>query len=498
MDEIRSTLTPRPAPTLGNDAGSTPLYVDLDGTLIASDLLWESLVALARRRPLDLLCLPRWLLGGKAAFKACVAKRGSVDVRTLPYRPEVLAYIASQRALGRPVVLATASDRHVVAPLASHLDVFDDVLASDGSSNLSGARKLAAIRSHLAALGRPPEAFEYLGNSLVDLPIWREARFASAAAPSAGVLRRASVLGKDVAIVADARPAWRGVLRALRPHQWVKNSLLFVPLLLAHRVADLDRVASVCVAFACFCAIASASYLINDLLDLEADRQHPSKRLRPMASGQLSIAGGVALSGGLLVAGFAAAWQLLSLGSSVMLGLYLLLTLSYSFHFKQRLFLDVLVLAGLYTHRVLTGSVAAQVTASPWLLAFSTFLFLSLALVKRYVELRSAQARQLEEIERRAYEVGDIDLVASMGLASGYIAVLVLCLFVSSDDVTALYRTPELLWLSCPLMLHWISRVWLLARRGQLHDDPVLFAATDPSSYVTGGLILALLVAATW
>ncbi|MBW2698448.1 MAG: UbiA family prenyltransferase, partial [Deltaproteobacteria bacterium] len=287
------------------------------------------------------------------------------------------------------------------------------------------------------------------------------------------------------------------ILGELRPHQWAKNALLFAQLLLAHQLAAPGRLRAVIVAFVSFCAIASAGYVVNDLVDVDADRRHPTKRLRPIATGALPMPIALALIAGLLASGFAMSLSFVSLAATGMLAAYLALTLCYSFYFKRQLLLDVLVLAGLYTHRVLTGGVAAEVPVSPWLLAFSTFFFLSLALVKRYVELLEARELEREHIERRAYQVADLGLVETMGLSCGYIAVLVLCLFVSSDDVSRLYSAPVLLWLMCPVMLYWISRIWFLARRGELHDDPVLFATRDRISFVCGVLVLAVVLAAT-
>ena len=274
--------------------------------------------------------------------------------------------------------------------------------------------------------------------------------------------------------------------------------MIFIPILLAHEVADVSRFLQVVIAFASFCAVASTGYILNDLVDIEADRQHPTKRKRPLASGGLPVPIALLLMGVLTAFAFGSSLVLLSAASTWMLACYLMLTLSYSFYFKQRLMLDVLMLAGLYTHRVLAGAVAASVTVSPWLLAFSTFFFLSLALVKRYVELRSVEDGDQTSIQGRAYQIEDWPLIETMGLASAYISILVLCLFVSSDDVSRLYRTPQLLWLLSPVMLYWVSRIWFLARRGELDADPVLFAIRDSSSYLAGAIMLAIVVAAAW
>jgi 4-hydroxybenzoate polyprenyltransferase len=282
------------------------------------------------------------------------------------------------------------------------------------------------------------------------------------------------------------------LLRALRPQQWIKNVLLFVPVLLAHRGFDAGQLFAVGGGFAAFCLAASAGYVLNDLLDREADRRHPHKRGRPFASGALSAGHGVALAASLVAAAAAISWTAVGAAFCAMLGLYLALTAAYSLYFKEKLFLDVLLLAGLYTHRVLSGAVAAAVPISPWLLGFSLFFFLSLAFAKRYCELRlSDLADPGAALPRRDYRREDLGLIQTLGSVSGYLSVLVLALYITSSDVVKLYATPALLWMVCPVLLYWLTRIWFLAGRGELPDDPVLFAASDPQSWAAGALILA-------
>jgi len=285
--------------------------------------------------------------------------------------------------------------------------------------------------------------------------------------------------------------------RALRVHQWVKNFLVFVPLLMAHLVFDRDRLAAAACAFAAWCLCASGVYLFNDLLDLEADRSHPRKRSRPLASGALAARAAVPAAAVLVAAGLALAFLLLPAAFGAMLLIYLALTSLYSAHLKRRPVLDVLVLAGLYSLRVLSGGYATSVPVSPWLLAFSMFLFLSLAFVKRYTELRDEGAGEAS-LARRGYAREDTELLRSFGAASGYLSVLVLALYINqSREVTQLYRRPELLWLAGPCLLYWLTRVWLLAHRGRLHEDPVVFTVRDPVSYIVGAVMAALIVAAS-
>lgn len=471
-----------------NSNASTPLrgslYVDLDGTLIASDMLWESVCRLAHGNPTSLLRLPAWLARGRAALKREIAERVQPDVTALPYRPEVVAYVREQHDAGRRTILATASDERVGHLVAQHLGIFDDSMGSDGSANVKGAQKLAAIRKRE---GNAP--FEYVGDSAADLQVWEGAGAATLVAASSSTTRAAQKLGIPVRSLVERSSEWSTGLRALRPYQWVKNLLLFAPVLLAHQVSDVANLMQVAFACVSFCCVASATYIWNDLLDIEADRKHPKKRSRPFAAGTLGIPAGAALSFGLLGAGFAISLATVPLASTGMLGAYLVLTTAYSFYFKEQLFLDVLLLAGLYTLRILAGGVAGAVEVSPWLLAFSMFFFLSLAFVKRYSELLEAVASQKQKLARRGYEVGDIGLVEGMGTTAGYMSVLVLALYVSSDTVETLYGSSTLIWGICPIMLFWVTRIWFLARRGILTDDPVLFAATDRISYLAGAAI---------
>ncbi len=481
-------------PTQPDRSTDRRVFVDLDGTLIRCDLLWEGIRLMVRQRPVELvLRAPFWLLGGKADFKNRIAAVVLPDAAGLPYRKAVLDHLSEARRTGATITLASASPRRWVEAVAAHVGLFDHVMASSDELNLAGDAKLAAIRQSVEGA-----SFEYLGNSAADVPIWRAAATATSVDPDRRARRALADLPQHVELSVESPRTVAAIVRQLRPHQWAKNLLLFVPLLLAHEVTSPFKALSVLVAFASFCAVASAGYVLNDLIDVDADRAHPTKRRRPIASGVLSIPMAFVLFAALLALAGAAGLLWLSLATAGMVLLYLVLTLAYSFYFKERLLLDVLLLAGLYTHRVLTGGIAAEVPVSPWLLAFSTFFFLSLALVKRYVEISAHAGGAVDErIRGRAYRVGDAGLVLSMGLSCAYIAVLVLCLFISSADVSRLYDRPGLLWLMCPVMFYWISRIWVLAHRGELNDDPVMFATTDRNSYVAGLLLAIIVVAAT-
>jgi 4-hydroxybenzoate polyprenyltransferase/phosphoserine phosphatase len=462
-----------------------PLCVDLDGTLIRSDLLWEGAVVALKRRPWIALLFPLWLLRGRAHLKRRIAQSALVSPDTLPYRQEVLEFCRQERDRGRRLVLVTAADEGPARAVASHLDLFDEVLASDGRRNLSGTSK----RDELA--GRfGPRGFDYAGDSRKDLAVWADSREAIVVAPGPGLEKAARDTARVGRVFHPEGSRLLAFLRALRPYQWAKNLLVFVPVTAAHQVTDPAQLRAALLAFVAFSLCASAVYLLNDLLDLEADRNHPRKKGRPFASGALSIPFGLVMVPLLLALAVAASIPLRPLFLAV-LAVYFAVTLAYSLGLKELAIVDVLTLAGLYTLRILAGAAATWVPPSFWLLAFSMFIFLSLALVKRNAELRVMFAKG--RAGARGYRVEDLPVLQALGAASGCLSVLVLALYVNSGTVENLYRRPEAIWLLCPLLLYWIARIWLKTHRGLMHDDPVIFAMSDRVSQillVVAGLIM--------
>lgn len=459
---------PEPAPARPD------LYVDLDGSLIATDLLDESLLRLVRDSPVSLLSLPAWLLQGKAALKDQVAARVEVDVSTLPYRPEVLGYVREARAQGRRVVLATASDQRLAERVAAHLGVFDAVLASDGERNLGGSRKLDAIRQD--ANGRD---FSYLGDRRVDLQVWSGAQGAVVVSRSDALVRQAS---KTTALEAHIRPpstAPRRYLYAMRLHQWLKNLLVFVPLMPVLHELTLPVVLNACIAFLAFGLMASGIYILNDLLDLESDRRHKRKRFRPFAAGEISVRTGLLMCAGLCLASLTLSLVFMPPRFLAVLVLYLMLTTGYSFFLKRRAIVDVFSLAALYTIRLAAGAAATGLPLSLWILSFSLFIFVSLALAKRYVELSGTPTEVKQMSRDRNYHPTDLQLVLAGGVAAGQMATVVLSLYLQDPQIVARYAHPKYLWAMVPLILFWIMRIWLKAVRSALHDDPVVFAARD-------------------
>ena len=460
-----------------------PLCVDLDGTLVKSDTLWEALFVMIRRRPLDALLLPFWVFGGKAQFKQRIADRVELDPASLPYNERFLAYLREQAALGRPIVLATAANQAFANKIADHLGLFTDVIASDAAHNVVGDRKLEMLEQRCGA-----QQFDYAANAKADLHIWRRARQAILVNPDKGIEKRVREATTIAEVFETRGPILATYLRAIRVHQWLKNLLVFLPLLASHQW-ELALLMQAGVAFLAFSLCASSAYLINDLLDLPADRNHSKKRNRPLAQGDMAIPSAVMLASGLLVIGVGISLTLPATFLAL-LASYYMATLLYSIFLKRIALVDVLTLAGLYTLRVLAGGAAVMIMPSFWLLALSMFLFLSLALVKRGAELQDLDGAGIAPIGR-SYGHSDLELLKTMGVASGYMAVLVVALYINSEEVLQNYSRPQMLWLVCPLLLYWVSRLWLKTGRSQMHHDPLVFAIKDPISQILGVLILA-------
>jgi 4-hydroxybenzoate polyprenyltransferase len=469
------------------------LFVDLDGTLLRTDLLHEAALVFFKKSPWQFLrALPR-LTHGRAVFKRAISEAVTPDIQQLPFREEVVEFIVEQRSLGRKVLLATAADSTWAQSIADELGVFDGILASDGVRNLKGATKLTAIQAYCREHGY--SEFDYVGDSRADLSIWRESRNAYLVAPSRRLLREVQSSATPAKIIGDRESVTRSVVAELRPQQWVKNVLIFAPLVTSHNVFHFAPAMAATIAFVCFCLCASAVYVLNDLADINADRRHPTKRERAFASGRLPISWGLPLAGGLLTVGFVIAALTLPIVFSATLVGYFATTCAYSFVAKRIAMLDVLMLAGLYTIRVLAGGMATGIVVSEWLMALSMFLFVSLAFAKRYAELTRLLRANEGTASGRGYLVADIGLIESIGPASGYMAVLVLALYVNGEQMKTLYRNPWAIWLICPVLMYWISRVWIKAKRGELPEDPIVFALRDRVSAYLAIIVVALLIA---
>lgn len=459
------------------------LAVDLDGTLVHTDTLHEGVLALGRHNASMLLLLPSWLRQGKAAFKAKLAAEVVPDVACLPYNEPLLAWLREQRANGRKLALVTASNARAAQEVADHLQIFDYVLASDEEQNLAGADKLALLKATFGDGG-----FDYVGNSQADVAVWAGSRRAILANASAAVTAQAAQVAhveREFSAPQVTLADWR---RVFRVHQWLKNLLLFVPLLAAHRIGEVELLADLVLALCAFCLCASAVYITNDLLDLENDRQHPRKKYRPFAAGVLPVSVGVMIAPACLLVSLCLA---LLVGTDFALTLlaYFTLTTLYSFWLKRLVLVDCLVLTGLYTLRIIAGGVAVGLPVSFWLLTFSIFIFLSLAFVKRYAELKVQIDQGNSEMHGRGYLVADAPLVQMLGTVAGYLSILVLALYLQSEAVVGLYSDPVRIWGAIPLILFWVSWVWLQAHRGNMHDDPIVFAIKDKVSLLVGLLV---------
>jgi len=461
-----------------------PLCVDLDGTLIKSDSLFDAVCQFLRCNPFGFWQLGRWLAVGRARLKAEVASQAPLDPAELPYNAELLQFLHAEHRRGRQIYLTTGADGPLAERVAAHLDIFDGVLASDGVTNLTSVLKLDLLKERFGE-------FDYIGNSRADLPLLANARQAMVANPTPAL--RIALHQGHIPVARTflhKQPLAPTLLKAIRIHQWAKNILLFVPLLLSHKLRP-EAIGAVIAAFFCFSFMASANYIFNDLLDIESDRRHPVKRFRPFAAGDLPVAGGAALALALIVVSLALL-PVLPHQFLLWLAVYIASTAAYSLYFKQVALVDVLVLSGLYTLRLLAGGAATRTEISPWLAAFSIFLFLSLAMVKRFSELENLRERGASETHGRGYVAGDLDQIRSFGTSSATASVLVFMMYIARPDVTVLYKHADRLWLIVPLMLFWLYRAWLLGSRGEMNEDPVLFALRDRVSLAVGACVLAM------
>lgn len=475
------------ADTLPDPDTSIALVADLDGTLCRTDTLHEAALALVSSSPLTLFQLPFWLMEGRAGLKARLADHGIIEPDGLPMNEAVLEVMRAARAEGRRTALVSAADHRQVTAVAEATGVFDEAYGSAEGKNLKGPAKAAFLVEHFGA-GK----FDYIGDSKADLPIWEVANRAITVQAGAGLRAKAEAVNSRTHHLDPPEGKTRAMLKALRPHQWSKNALLFLPVLAAH---DLSKLWLVLLGFIAFCLTASAVYVINDLVDLASDRAHPRKRKRPFASGALTAVTGIGMAGGLLLAALILG---LSTGNPFFIGVllsYLIATFAYSLWLKRKLLVDVLMLAALYTIRIIAGAAAASVVLSPWLLGFSMFLFLALAAVKRQAELMD-QMKTGRQSAGRAYEIDDLPVLRGIALSACHAAVLVLAVYISSDFVQELYDQHEILWLLCPLLLYWILRMVMKAHRGEMTDDPIVFAATDRVSLAVIGMCAAITIVA--
>lgn len=467
------------------NAALAPLVLDLDHTLIRTDLLHESIFAFLKASPLGLFFLVLWALKGKAYLKQRLAEATSVDVESLPANERVVAFAEAEKARGREVVLATAADSLLAMRIARRFPFIDKTIASDGTTNLKGATKAARLAEMF------PQGFAYAGDSRADLAVWKIASGAVIVEAGGGVARAARKLAPVEAEF--ERPARLRVwVKSARLHQWAKNALVFVPLMLGGKMLDPAAWAAAGTAFLALGILASATYLLNDLWDIADDRRHWSKRKRPLASGAMSIWEAVIAIPVALVVSLALAATVNLAVVGVILA-YLALTVSYSMGIKRKPILDAFTLAVLFTIRLVLGVVAVGVAFSPWLLVFSMFLFASLSFAKRNTEVqRLADNGGAGKVGGRGYFTTDASFIMAMGVASGIGSVLILVLYLTQDALLAdFYANTVWLWIMPAVLFLWIGRIWMLCFRGELNDDPVAFAMRDPKSLMLAAGIVA-------
>jgi len=469
---------------------SIPIVIDLDGTLLKTDSLVETLMLFFKSNPLSFWLIFVWLAKGKAYLKQQIARRVTLDVSSLPYNMDVLNFLRDQHLNKRTLVLATGADEHIAQSIADYLHMFDSVIASNGKINLSGIYKKKRLVAEFGVGG-----FDYLGNDRKDLCIWQIARCSMVVGSKIFIDRIRKQLSNMERVFELKTTSFLTWFYALRLYQWLKNILVFVPLLAAHQFMDTGLILSASVAFLSFGFCASSVYLLNDLLDLTEDRKHPRKRFRPFASGSLSLLSG--LSAAPLLLGLSIVTGLILPRSFlIVLGIYYVTTLLYSLRLKRIVILDVIVLAILFTERMMAGSAAIEIWPSSWLLAFSMFIFTSLALVKRYAELATMRIEYGENAKARNYIVSDSELLMSIGIASAFVSILVLVLYIASGTAQLSYGRHTLIWLVCPVLLYWLCYIWLIAHRGDMHDDPMIFALKDQvSRIILASMLIIMLLA---
>ena len=490
IHDVKRAPSAAPRAGIADKSGALPLVLDLDGALIRTDILFETFVSVVRRNPLRLFQVAAWLLRGRAILKQKLAEAAVLDVDGLPATEELVSYAAREAALGRQVHLATATDSLIAHRIKKRFPFIARVFASDGETNLKARAKAQVLTEAF------PDGFAYAGDSRADVPVWKAARESLVVNPTPAVLRAARSVREPVKIFERPRAGFRFAAKVLRLHQWAKNGLIFAPLMLGGLLFDMQAWVLAAAGFLALSLLASATYLLNDLFDLADDRRHWSKRDRPLASGRLKIAHALMLIPAGMVAAYAiAAW--IGPIAIAFLTTYLALTLAYSFSLKKIELLDAAVLATLFTVRLGFGVALAGVAFSPWLLVFSMFLFLSLSFAKRHVEVTRMEARGRTQAAGRGYKAGDGPMVAMIGAASGLAAVQVMVMYVMNEAYTAgPYAQPLMLWAVPPILFLWIARIWLLAQRGELDDDPVAFAVKDGPSLLMGAVLGMVFLAA--
>lgn len=467
------------------------LVCDLDGTLIKTDILLESILILIRNKPLFLFILPIWLLSSRSKFKSQIFSHTNIKVELLPYNQDVINFLKNEKAKGRKLILATASFSEIAIQVSDYLGIFDQVFGSNDKINLKSTNKANLLIEKFG-----DKNFDYIGDSKADINVWKASNKAIYVG-SNNNLKNIVKSNGDYQIIEFEKNKIIDIIKEIRIYQWVKNILIFLPALMAHKVFVDNNLLNSLFAFFSLSFTASFVYLINDMIDLESDREHPRKKNRPFASGKLDLMFGVKLSIILIISGLLISFFAVGAKFTEILLIYFAITTLYSFYLKKIAILDIMILASLYTIRIIAGGYASNTPLSPWLLGFSMFIFLSLAIVKRYTELLSLKSENKLKVAGRGYYIEDMNLLVSIGPAAGYLAVLVFTLYINSPDIKLLYHHSKYLWLIAPMLIFWITRIWLLANRGQMTDDPIVFAVKDKVSIIVALISVILVIFAS-
>ena len=465
------------------------LVVDLDDTLIFSDMLHETFWAAFSNDYRIPIKSVTWLIRGKEKLKNKLGISAEINVENLPYNNDVINYIKKHRKQGGYTALVSASNQAVAEKIAKFLNLFDEVKGSSENLNLKGHAKAKFLITRFGV-----KNYDYMGDSLNDLPIWKNANKAITVNANSSTIKECEKINSNYHHLKSelSQNIFFNYLKVIRTYQWIKNILVFVPMFAAHQLTK-DNFIDSSLAFIAFCLIASSVYVINDLFDLNADRAHPIKKLRPFAIGTIPIKNGLIIFLLLFVPGIVISF-IIEFYFFLLVLIYFTLSFLYSIVFKKKVILDICILGILYTFRIVGGGFTTEIQLSFWLLAFSIFLFLSLAAIKRQSELVDLKNRKRINIIGRGYLTNDLPIISTIAISSGFISVLLAGLYINSPDVLALYSKPWTLGVASIILLFWIMNIVFASSRGLVNDDPIIYAIKDNTSRVCFIAIILLLI----
>ncbi len=449
-----------------------PLICELDGTLLKTDLRSERLMRKAKH-------ILKRVISSDTDSKQTQLDNNATNT-SLPINEEIFEFLQARRSAGQSLVLRSDEDSEHVTSLLGDKYIFEEVISHNNAELLK------------SKFGE----FDYLGTERTPLSTWQAATncfTVETGSKTPEKLKQNNLkLSQQFSV---SRGDAKSIFKSLRVYQWLKNLLVFVPIITSQQLNNTAALKSSIIMFFCFSMVASFGYIVNDLLDLQSDRSHPVKRTRPFASGALSVGHGVFI-GIVLLALAGIGGLFLPVEANLALGIYLMLTVLYSLYLKTKLMIDVVALGGLFTLRVIGGAAAIESELSFYLLSFSIFIFSSLAMVKRFAELDNLQKRNKLAARGRGYQVGDIESVRIIGISLGYMSVFIMGQYINSPLVTQYYNHPKFIWLLFPLLTFWLGRLWILASRGEVNEDPLIFTIKDTTSLLVVAVSVIILIAA--